>query len=69
MKVVTFSITDEHLAWLRGKKTKYHVSASQVIRDILDDEIKNEQAFGETEWFKTEVEMRRHVDNENARRK
>lgn len=66
MPVVSFLLDDNHVIWLKMKKDRYGVSMSLIIRDALDDEMRNEERFGETRYFKTKAEKIRAVE-EDAR--
>ena len=66
MAIVSFALEKNHVDWLKMKKDRYGVSASQMLRDILDDEIRRENQFGETQWFKTETAMVRALEKEQG---
>lgn len=64
MRIVTFTLDEDQVAWLRMKKDRYDVSMSLIIREILEDEIRNEAMYGETEYYKTRADLRRaHPDD------
>ena len=69
MKTTTYCLSEEHRAWLAGVKRKYGISASQVLREILDDFIANDEKFGETTWKKERIVRSRSAPEEKSQSK